>query len=151
VECDIKKNTEGEMSSGQTDSRRQLVQQHHIRRAMSVAELEESEESHTLNLFHGSMSMLFNSNGTNASLVNSSESSSTGKNPKPKSPKTPKSSKNQKCSKKKPKVECLTPQDQCTLSNTSACVNDKWTCVEVFKTCELEGYVCKSLEEQSEC
>jgi hypothetical protein len=47
-----------------------------------------------------------------------------------------------------PAVECLTPQDHCTLSNTSACVNDTWTCVEVFKTCELEGYVCKSSEAQ---
>jgi hypothetical protein len=47
-----------------------------------------------------------------------------------------------------PAVECLSSQDHCTLSNTSACFNDTWTCVEVFKTCELEGYVCKSLEAQ---
>jgi hypothetical protein len=44
-----------------------------------------------------------------------------------------------------PAVECLPPQDDCTLSNTSACVNETWTCVEVFKTCELDGYVCKSM------
>jgi hypothetical protein len=43
-----------------------------------------------------------------------------------------------------PAVECLTPQDNCILSNTSACANDMWTCVEVFKTCDLDGYVCKS-------
>jgi hypothetical protein len=71
---------------------------------MSFAELEASEKFHNLNLFHGSMSMLFNLNDTNATLDKTPQSSSkAGKKTPPKSPKEPKAGKKPKGKNPKPK------------------------------------------------
>ena len=72
VSADYYTETKVEKSRSQSDSRRQLVQQSQIRRAMSYDKLKESEEHH--NLFLGSTSMLFNLHGTNVTPAKSSKS-----------------------------------------------------------------------------
>jgi hypothetical protein len=94
-------NNSADESCGQTDSRRQLVEQHHLRQAMSLADLEAPEEFH--NLLRGSMSMLLDLNDTNITLAKSSKSSKDPKAGK-KSSKDPKASKKSKKKNPKPKA-----------------------------------------------
>jgi hypothetical protein len=135
VSADYYTETKAEKSPSQSDSRRQLVQQSHIRRAMSYDKLEASEEHH--NLFLGSTSMLFNLHGTNVTPAKSSKSAKdpeAGEETPPKVPKDPKSGK------ETPKSEEENPKP---ISSKKAKSAKNQICP---MSCE-EGFVCESLVE----
>ncbi|KAL7505162.1 hypothetical protein ACHAXN_004639, partial [Cyclotella atomus] len=130
VSADYYTETKVEKSRSQSDSRRQLVQQSQIRRAMSYDKLKESEEHH--NLFLGSTSMLFNLHGTNVTPAKSSKSAKdpeAGEETPPKVPKDPTSGK------ETPKSEEENPKP---ISSKKAKSANNQICP---MSCE-EGFVC---------